>query len=225
MKFSLTDTGRRHILKARALAAILALAVLAGEPAQGAPEDKHDFFAPALQTDGYSCGDSPVVFPALSSFEAGWFSRHLRAADEPSLYQASLAGKGVGKSYRFTWLRSFHAPIIVRIDETPTGGMRMTAKRLSGKGGYAPGHVEASISRRLTIEEATALRHLLASSTLTNEKPAGCDEGLDGAQWIVETNIDGDYRFVNRWGGSAPSVREFGLMLLGFTGWETTPLY
>jgi hypothetical protein len=214
-----------RMIRTVAFTASLALAIAACATGPGRPADSSDYFDPELQTRGFSCGDSPVVFAALATFEVEWFGAHLAAANEPSLYLASRAPDPAGGSYRFTWLRSFHAPVIVRIDEAPDGALRMTAKRLSGKGGYAPGRIAARVERNLEADEAASLRRLLAQGDLAREPPVGCEVGIDGAQWIVETSVGGSYRFVNRWGGAAPAVRDFGLLLLGFTGWDNEPLY
>lgn len=213
------------MIRAGVLAAGLWMGVTACATGPGRPADKKDYFDPALLDTGYSCGESSVVFAAMDPFEVQWFGSQLSAANEPSLYLASLSADRVGDSYRFTWLRSFHAPVVVRIDAMPDGAMHMTAKRLSGKGGYAPGRTAASIERDLATEESVSLRHLLEDGELARQLPVGCVAGVDGAQWIVETSIDGRYQYVNRWGGSARPVRAFGLLLLGFTGWDIDPLY
>ena len=47
----------------------------------------------------------------------------------------------------------------------------------------------------------------------------------DGAEWIVEANEAGRYRFVIRQSPDDGPVRQFGLVLLGLTGWSIEPVY
>ena len=110
------------------------------------------FVAAAIASTAAEAGDVQYLPPALleptpachgnesvvSDFEVQWYSGQWRAAQEPSIYEASKSPSAATTTYRFTWLRTFHAPVIVRIDVDPRGRMRLTAKQLSGKGGYAP---------------------------------------------------------------------------------------
>jgi hypothetical protein len=47
----------------------------------------------------------------LDDFERDWYSRHLLAAGEPALPSTSRS-----TIVRLTWLRTFHNPIIVRVE-------------------------------------------------------------------------------------------------------------
>jgi hypothetical protein len=184
------------------------------------------FFAPSLLTTGYTCGSNPRVLSALDSSEVDWFSSQLEAAREPSLYGQSLQPDSHGtKSYRFTWLRSFHVPIIVRIDEDASGRMHLTAKRLTGAGGYAPGHIGAVIDRYLNPQEADEFRKRFAEENLMALSPMDCTVGLDGAEWIVEERTGTDYRFVKRWSPSHGPVRAIGDLMIAFTHWNPRPVY
>lgn len=65
----------------------------------------------------------PIIVDAM---EEDWYSRYWRAADEPSLYLASQnPNSPQARSVRFTWLRSFHSPMIVRIDTLADGQLRI----------------------------------------------------------------------------------------------------
>src|SRR4051812_34837791 len=108
-------------------------------PATGAPQSKLEYFPAELHMSWVECqlGSKHIKLPLLGDFQDNWFSTHLSAAMEPSLFEQSLKPpQATPASYRFTWLRSFHVPVIVRIDEGRDGVMHLTAKRLSGKGGY-----------------------------------------------------------------------------------------
>ena len=172
-----------------------------------------------------SAGSNPV--PLLSAGEQQWFSNNLHAAREPSLYDASLRA-GAPQALRFTWLRSFHRPLTVRVTQEKNGAWRVIAKELSGKGGYNPGHIARTINRQLRADETAALKSLLAVvelPDLSGDCVLGDELGVDGAQWIIERTDERGYHFINRWSPSDGPVREVGLFLLRLTGWNYKPVY
>src|SRR3954467_6279291 len=67
-------------------------------------------------------------------FARNWYSQHLRAMSEPSL----SCKEPVGTTYRFLWLRTWGAPIAVRVEKTAKG-VALNAVELDGAGGYEPG--------------------------------------------------------------------------------------
>jgi len=207
---------------------LLALLVLCTS-VHAAPRSGIEYFPAELNLPTIVCqfGNSEArKFPALSSFEDDWYSKHLHAADEPSLFEQSLTPKSnSGNSYRFTWLGTFHAPVMVRIDENARGQMFLTAKRLTGKGGYEPGRIDKIIQRQLTPAESARLRRALGSGDLAQLKPTPCDRGLDGAVWIVEVRTGETYYVVTRWSPQTGPVRNIGLSFLILTGWDNRPIY
>lgn len=183
------------------------------------------YFPAILLRTTYTCPEFPEPVPILDQMVVDWYSEHLSAANEPSLLKALDQGALSPAVYRFTWLRSFDKPIVIRIEELEGGALQMTASRLSGMGGYEPGAVEARIVRRLSHEEAKQFRRALSGANGLRLKAVTCDLGFDGAQWILEGVDRGRYRFVERWTPDRGSVRALGLVMLGFTGWETDPVY
>jgi hypothetical protein len=164
--------------------------------------------------------DAPVV----DKFEADWFGTHLRAAQELSLSRPPTGeGPSPARSLRFTWLRSFHAPVIIRVDETPAGAMQLTGKLLSGYGGYGPGGISRRLTRTLTREEAAVLDRLRVEAL--DRSPVGCGAGADGARWIVEARDGAGYRLVQRWSPVSGPVHDLGMLLVGYTGWKVEPVY
>lgn len=127
--------------------------------------------------------------------------------------------------YRFTWLRSFDKPIVVRIEQAKSGALLMTASRLSGMGGYVPGSVEARIVRGLSQDEANQFRRALSAANGLRLRAVSCRWGYDGAKWIFEGVDRRRYRYVQRWSPDQGSVRALGLVMLSFTGWEIEPVY
>jgi hypothetical protein len=183
------------------------------------------YFPTELTRTLYKCADFPKAIPLLSPLEVSWYSKVLAAAGEPSLIPALTPDKTARNLYRFTWLRSFHKPIVVRIQEGSGGALLMTASRLSGSGGYEPGKVEARIERELTAGEAKRFPHAFSGTNRLKLKAVDCEKGYDGAEWIFEASDMGAYRYVNRWSPKTGPVRALGTTMLSFTGWVSNADY
>jgi hypothetical protein len=184
------------------------------------------YFPPPYPKRMAPCSPSPKSngAPVVSEFENRWYSEQLSAAGEPSLYEAGRRSAN-GDVIRFTWLRSFDPPVIVRVEGLESTSPRLIAKQLSGAGGYKPGTIGAQIDRRLSRVEATALRRMLLSTKVFDLPALECDGGMDGAQWIIEGGGKAGYRFVARWSPENGNVREMGLALLQLTGWTFKNIY
>ena len=206
-----------HSFVSAALAGVLSLTSPPWTPVQDGPA----YFPQSLRETSLRCGlfGPGARREVLSDFVADWYGRHLRAAGEAPLFEAT------GPTLRFTWLRTFHAPVVIRLDTASDGTVTMTATELSGQGGYEPGTVARRIERRLSAGEAAALRRMVEQTGVLRQAPRTCDLGLDGAQWIVESAGPGGYRFVDRQSPESGPVRAFGLHLIGLTGWTYDNLY
>lgn len=183
------------------------------------------FFPSYLGKTAKGCSYPAIANPPiLGESSSDWYSSHLRAAGERPLTElAAEAPEQI--AVRFVWLRSFEKPIIVRIEEQADGRARIEATRLSGAGGYEPGQVEEHLRRDLTSAEFDAFTAVLKNAALSTEAAANCDNGIDGAQWVLEV-IDGDeYSFFERWTPEQGSVREVGLAMLRLTGFDLEPIY
>ena len=212
----------------RAVAVLLTAGLLAG--CGGA-----SYFPASLFEAGKPCdhGAGWTGATVMDDFRSDWYSSHLRAAGEPRLGGATPphAVNGLGV-LRFTWLRSFDAPTMVRVEATADHSLRLTATELSGAGGYGPGRVARRAERLLSIEEAQRLIALLNRTSIL-EPPPTCapseiDEILvyaDGARWIIEANGPGGYRFVDHHSPETGPVRDLGLHLLSLTGWTYDRVY
>lgn len=185
------------------------------------------YFPPSLAVPTPNCRDGLVVRkePQVSAFEAQWFGKHLAAAGEPSLPQAAPAE---GTTIRFTWLRTFHAPVTVRVVGLGSPTPRLVARQLSGHGGYDPGQIALRVDRPLTGPEA---KQLIAIITEARPFPSGtetlppCTLGMDGAEWLMESINRRGYRFNKTWSPSNGGVRRVGMAMLTLTGWRVTPIY
>lgn len=126
------------------------------------------------------------VFPALelSELEKSWYGEHLEAAGESNL--CDRVG-GLREAYRFTWLRSFHPPVIVRI-ERHDSTHRLVAKKLSGRGGYEPGELVVNRSTGIEAREWRKFKSLLSAASFWSARRDEATNivGFDGARWIFE---------------------------------------
>ena len=173
------------------------------------------------------CAASSEIFPrwdTLSDFEREWYSNHLRTMGE-----RALEALPDSETIRFTWLRTFHRPIMVRIDCGEACTLR--AVRLSGAGGYDPGSVEAEEARYLTDGERQRLNALLVRAEFWDgPDPEYVDPVItDGSRWIIE-GARGDAYVV--WDIHTPEhdrqFRDFkaaGEYLLSLSGFDLDPIY
>jgi hypothetical protein len=150
-----------------------------------------------------------------------WYSKHLRAMSETSL----SCGKDVeSETYRFTWLRTFHHPIAVRITRIDGQG-RLIAVELNGYGGYGPGTVIKRIEKKLTPEQWQTLLAVVDSAKFwelpTDDISGG--RGFDGAEWVVEARRGRAYHLVSRWSPESGDYHKLALHFLLLAGIVTPP--
>ena len=219
---------RRHPTK-RALRRLIwtgLLPLLAGEGAQAAEalrRPRSVYFPPTTVTLGsVDCRSKQVEQrPLVDDFRDKWYSRHLAAAGEPSLVaQSRQAGGEAGSVLRFLWLRSFHAPVVIRVEWSADGPARLIAKQLGGAGGYEPGRVAKQIDRRLSAREFGTLRRTLDGTHALRPQIRQCDSGCDGAQWVIEGRRGRDYHFAEAGSPRQGDIRTVGLAMLRLTGWR-----
>jgi hypothetical protein len=117
---------------------------------------------------------------------------------EPSLFAAEENGKR--EEYRFLWLRTFHKPIVIRIWSDGSGA-QMRVVRLSGAGGYDPGHIESDTTTKISLGDWKRFHERIANAQFwqlpTKETPDTF--GTDGSQWILEGRDATKYHVVDRW--------------------------
>ncbi|MDB5438517.1 MAG: hypothetical protein JWM33_944 [Caulobacteraceae bacterium] len=206
--------------------AVLLTLLLIGAAGPAMAQSAVSYF-PAALAQPVKCAPPSALgsMPVVSPFENTWFSQQLSAAKEPSLSSPETTSEqGAGDRLRFTWLRSFHPPVIVRLEGVGTKAPHLIAKQLSGTGGYDPGSVDMSLDRALTAQEGQALTDALSAAKLTTLPPE-CSLGLDGASWLVELADSKGYHLIKRWSPKEGEVRTLGLFLLGLTGWKFDPIY
>jgi hypothetical protein len=163
---------------------------------------------------------------AVDGFQERWFSQHLAAAKEPSIYLAAQRAAPPGLStFRFTWLRSFHTPVFIRVHVTGDGKYHMVAKELSGAGGYQPGTMKQTIVRDLLPGEAQQFRELIRRTNFFKLPPSDCSLGADGAEWIFEGIDRQGYHVLTRWSPEKGPARDVGEFVLKLSGWHFDEVY
>lgn len=126
-----------------------------------------------------------------------WYTRHLVALKEPSLWELSKKDPNA-EVYRFLYLRSFDSPISIRFVITGDGG-RLISKKTGGKGGFETGSLILSRESRLSKEATEWFLANLKEVSFWDIPAHGRASGLDGAEWIVEGVRQGRYHIVDRW--------------------------
>jgi hypothetical protein len=134
-------------------------------------------------------------------FSINWYSRHLKALNEPVLSDTLPT-----KIYRFTYLRTFDNPIVIRL-ENHNDIVSIHWKVSNGAGGYEPGEIIVNQSKELTTEEWKLIENKINSIDFWNLPTAETEIiGTDGSQWILEGKYLGKYKVVDRWCGGVISA-------------------
>lgn len=131
---------------------------------------------------------------SVSEFESEWFSKHLSAMDEPSLFPAR---KDV-TAYRFLILPTWGHPISVRA-ELSADLFKLTSCRLDGAGGYDPGKVAERHEVMLSNDDTAKLSKRLDALKMFERPTEDAESGRDGDQWIFEGVSGGKYHLLNIW--------------------------
>lgn len=185
-----------------------------------------------------SCASEGVrYFPAGAlgddaEFEEHWYSGQLAALREQPL---CCGYKGSQTVVRFTWLRSFHHPVAIRLFQSGDGGWLLTTKVASGAGGYEPGHLTTNLTRKLRADEALQILSLVAPAAdlwklSSHEEDEPSSDGsivihADGAQWIVEVWDGNSYRVVDQWSPEDGIIHDLGMRFMALSGRRFDPVY
>ena len=152
------------------------------------PSDSNQLYFPLIKSNDPSTED------VLESFLDTWYSQQLFALREPVIFYEQTQNE----IYRFTWLRSFHHPIAIRI-ERHADKYFLFWKMGSGAGGYSPGKL--TVDKQISIDKAIwdEFKKWLEQSDFWNMQTNVRVFGADGAEWILEGKTNEKYHFVTRW--------------------------
>jgi hypothetical protein len=167
-----------------------------------------------------------------AEFIEHWYSGQLSALKELPLCCGS---KDLGVIVRFTWLRSFHHPVAIRLFRSGDGRWLLTTKVASGAGGYKPGRLVTNVKRELKANEAREILSLVAPATdywklsATEVDEPNSDGSItvhtDGAQWIVEVLDGSEYHVVDRWSPESGVIHDLGIRFMALSGRDFGSVY
>lgn len=150
------------------------------------PKDSNTFYFPLLGTSR----DADV----LDTFTNSWYSKMLFGLHEPVLYQSS----DTTEIFRFTWLRTFHKPIAIRVT-AKNGEHILTLKVASGAGGYEVGNLVRDTSFYISNNEWNEFSSRMGAINFWSLSSQDNSRGKDGSEWILEGRGNEKYHFVTRW--------------------------
>jgi hypothetical protein len=156
---------------------------------------KHSVLGERKSKKQYFPIDESKKITGISSFENEWYSGQLEAMNEPIIYKNKV-NKEV---YRFTWLRSFHHPVAIRIEHFKNNYC-IYWKLNSGSGGGKPGKL--ILNKKRIIDKNnwdTFISKLNASGFWMMSTNESDQTGMDGAQWILEGKAIKRYHLTVRW--------------------------
>lgn len=199
---------------------ITAIALLIASATPAPP--LRSYFPP--QTATYACrfGDQVRSMPLVDDNILESFAQALHIAGEPPLPISRADGATV---VRFTWLRTFHAPIIVQLTVPGNGKGQVRTVRLSGFGGYDLGVVRNRVHRTVARDEAVAALAKADPAALIPAQPSCGPPGMDGARWLIERSDGTGYHLSERWSPREGAVRDVGIAMLRLAGLQGEALY
>jgi hypothetical protein len=127
----------------------------------------------------------------MSKRNAEWLKIQLLNLDEDCIYDLAISPNKI--IYRFTWLRSFHRPISIRIEKTDEI-IFLYWKVGKGAGGYEPKGLKKSGKKRLKLSEWTEFTNLVSVSGFDNLPNDEYVLMNDGATWTLERKSSKDFK-------------------------------
>lgn len=149
------------------------------------------------------------------AFVINWYSRTLKSMKEPSLWEVSKQNKRAVE-YRFVYIPAFTHSFSIRVVFGEDGTADLVYKVQSGKGGYNPGHLSSSRTRKLSSTDANNLLTRISAVQFWKlpTEDAKAPTGMDGSKWIIEGVRSGEYHVVDRWTPEMGKYRELGLYFM-----------
>ena len=130
----------------------------------------------------------------LNKFNNKWYSRVLYTLNEPVIFQSNDSLE----VFRFIWLRTFHNPICIRVNNYNSKRI-LTLKISGGAGGFDEGKMILDTSFYISQKEWDIFKSKVTEINFWNLRQTELVEGKDGAEWILEAKNRNVYHFVDRW--------------------------
>lgn len=110
-------------------------------------------------------------------------SYFLQKVDEPCLYNQH--NSEASEIFRFTWLRTFHNPICLRLEKINESYM-LYWKLMDGAGGYDYGKLKTSKSKKISNTEWNLFNDLFNAIKISELPNRSYYPMTDGASWTIE---------------------------------------
>ena len=157
----------------------------------------------------------------VSEMKERWYSKQLRAMNE----RPWSGGARELHGYRLTWLRTFHHPIVVRLDIAPDGTANLHVKVASGRGGYDPGVLTVNKTIHISKVQTDTILTGLEQTRFWTMASYVDRYGFDGARWIVEGVDDARYHVVDRLSPEGSPFQFWALSLMKLSDVDLEPIY
>ncbi|MEK7950081.1 hypothetical protein [Luteolibacter soli] len=175
---------------------VIACSALAEEdPFAGGEPNK----AVVEKDDAFEVVADPAGKAYFPEGRASYYTKELLAMKEPSVL--SPLEKGVDRVFRFTCLRSFHDPLVVRITEAG-GIVTARAVQLHRDESYRPVGIVHDKTWELDEKSKKAIAEIVPTRKDFWMPLSDAEEtlsGLDGSTWIFEVHDKEGYRMVDVW--------------------------
>jgi len=126
-----------------------------------------------------------------SSGHSDWMKKQLIALNEPCLYNLKIPENY--EVYRFTWLRSFDPPIVVRIVKSKNN-YTIYWKVGKGMGGYEPEGIKEFGKRELSKKEWSDFENIFKKINFEDLPHSDYEPSFDGATWTLERATPKNYK-------------------------------
>jgi hypothetical protein len=193
------------------------------------------FFATLFNMPLFSQADrnrevSDYYFPLNTFSERGnveaqlqtWYGRNLDVLDNENL---TRLGANIN-ALRFICLRAFHRPFSIKLLWTADNA-KLEYSMSDGRGGYEPGELTTHFSRMIGRNQIDELMRLVNRHDLFNQPTVLSSDrgGMDGSKWILEANINGQYKVIDRWTPNSGINYIIGNYLITLSGERIDNLY
>ena len=147
-------------------------------------------------TDNWECDFTTDYLFEIESGKrtAEWLEVQLRDLKEDCLYNNETMPNAT--IYRFTWLRSFHHPIAIRIEKSENE-IILYWKVGKGAGGYEPKGLKKSGKKKLNPKDWTEFERLIKDSNFDSLPNNKYIPMTDGATWTIERKTSESFKAHN----------------------------
>lgn len=122
---------------------------------------------------------------------ADWLEIQLKDLDESCLFTKVVPQNST--IYRFTWLRSFHHPIAIRLEKNEDE-IVLFWKVGKGAGGYEPQGLKTSRKEKISLKQWEEFEKLLGESNFDNLPNEEYIPMSDGAGWTMERKTRNSFK-------------------------------